>query len=55
MAHTVRRDPNTHGTTTKRDKTACNGRNCHCKGVAPKRGNGNRLNIRDARRTDPKE
>lgn len=52
MARTFRRDPNTHGTTRKGDKTACKGRDCYCKGVAPKRGNSNRLNIRDLRRVE---
>jgi hypothetical protein len=52
MARTYRRDPETHGTTRKRERTACRGRDCYCKGCAPKRGNSYRLNIRDLRRLD---
>ncbi len=52
MARTYRRDPNAHGTTRKGEKSRCRGRDCYCKGVAPKRGNSNRLAIRDLRRLD---
>lgn len=46
VARTIRRDPNTHGTTTKTDKTACKGKKCYC----VKTWNGGQIPARDKRR-----
>ncbi len=49
MSRTYRRDPNAHGTVRKAEKSRCRGRDCYCKGIAPKRGNSNRRPIREQR------